>query len=351
MKLIILFAVCFNSVIISQNLVPNPSFEELNDTISGFINSSSEFEKKIKNWVVPNMTTPDVITPDFAEGYTNPPLAHSGSNTIGIQCSRHRIKKNNYWSECIGVKLINPLLPNHTYYVEYWIRRSNCTAPSMDINEYMNKNFGILFTSDSIKTTNPGMILGPPHIKGDSQLYLTNKKWIKISKYFTPHKKYNFLYLGQFREEGDEDPIIFNSYYVIDDVKVIEVADFATLDKNIKLPIGSKIPLNHVHFVSGTTKLSDIKSYNILKELVIYLNSHPNIRIRINGYTDSIGSKEYNQLLSLRRAKTIAEILIKKGINSKRLDWKGFGEENPITNNNTAKGRLKNRRVEFEIIE
>lgn len=350
MRLSILFILYFNSVIFSQNLVPNSSFEEINNTISRFINSASEFKTKIKDWEVPNATTPDVITPEFEEGYLDPPLAHFGSNIIGIQCSRGR-SKDIYWSECIGVKLTETLMPNHTYYVEYWIRRSDCNAPSRNMDELINENFGILFTSDVIKTTKPGMLLGPPHIEGNTQLNITNKEWVKVSKYFTPEKEYNFLYIGQFREEDDNDPIIIDSYYVIDDVSVIEVTDFASLDIATPLPVGSIIPLNHVHFISGTTKLSDNKSRDVLKDLVTYLSSNSSIRIRINGHTDTVGSEKSNQLLSEKRARAISQILIKKGISSSRIEWKGFGEDNPIADNNTKKGRLKNRRVEFEVIK
>jgi len=351
MRLTIFFILYFNSVIFSQNLVPNSSFEEINDTIYGFMDSSSEFNAKIKDWKVPNTATPDVITPEFEEGYLDPPLAHSGLNTIGMKCSRHRWEDGLYWSECIGVKLTDTLMPNHTYYVEYWIRRSDCADSSRDMNEFINENFGILFTSEAIKTSDPNMLLGSPQIRGDTKLYITNKKWVKVSKYFTPLIEYNFLYIGQFREEGDNDPIIIDSYYVIDDVLVTELTDFEVLDKGIVLPVGSIIPLNHVHFISGTTKLSDRKSHGVLKDLANYLKSNLSIRIRINGHTDSVGRKETNQLLSENRAEIVTQILIKKGISSNRIEWKGFGEDNPIADNNTKKGRLKNRRVEFEVIK
>ena len=69
MRLSIILFLCCHAILYSQNLMPNPSFEEINDTISGFTNSSDEFIKIIKSWIAPNPTTPDVITPDFDEGY------------------------------------------------------------------------------------------------------------------------------------------------------------------------------------------------------------------------------------------------------------------------------------------
>lgn len=351
MRQITFFIICFNSALLSQNLVPNPGFEEINDTIHGFMNSDVEFMIKVEDWKVPNTTTPDVITPEFKEGFIQPPSPHSGSNMVGIQCPMHRWKNKSFWSECIGVKLLDSLIPNHTYYVEYWIRRSDCTAPSIDQDEFMNENFGILFTPDAINSTDPDMLPGPPHIKGNPQLIITNKEWVKISNYFTPIQKYSYLYLGQFKTPEQADSNVMLSYYLIDDVSVVELTDFELLDKKLPLPVGSIIPLNHVHFISGTTKLSDHKSHEVLEKLAKYLKSNPSIRIRINGHTDSKGNEKSNQLLSEKRARAINQILVKKGISSDRIEWKGFGEENPIADNNTSKGRSKNRRVEFEIIK
>ncbi len=68
--------------------------------------------------------------------------------------------------------------------------------------------------------------------------------------------------------------------------------------------------------------------------------------IRIMGYTDSIGTTTYNQRLSELRALAVADQLISLGVNSNRLSVNGFGELNPIADNQTPEGRAKNRRVE-----
>ena len=72
--------------------------------------------------------------------------------------------------------------------------------------------------------------------------------------------------------------------------------------------------------------------------------------IIIEGHTDSIGTSEYNQLLSERRAKAIKELLVSKGISASILTAKGVGEEKPIADNTTKEGRAQNRRVEFHVI-
>ncbi len=332
-----------------QNLVPNHSFEEISDTIGGFARSNVEFIDKIKYWISPNTATPDLITPDFDEKFVNPPAPRTGSNIIGIQCSKH-IWEDKYWSECVGIELPKPLVANRTYLVEYYIRRADCLAPSKDKDEFMNDNFGILFTPEPINLNGADLITGNADIRGDASVLITNKEWVRISDYFTPKENSGFLYLGQFRNEGKEEQGIMKGYYVIDDISVMEMTDFGTLDEGVNLPVGSVIPLNDVNFDSGTTRLSDKKSHKVLRKLESYLKSNPAIKIRINGHTDSVGSDESNLSLSENRARTIANILIRNGIERERIEWKGFGENAPISDNDTVEGRLKNRRVEFEVI-
>jgi len=344
MKLTILFILCCHSVAFGQNLVPNSGFEAINDTISKFTEDNLQFNSKIKNWITPNTASPDLIIPGFNEKYIVPPTPHAGSNMVGIQFNRKD------WIEYIGVNLTQALIPNRTYYVEYWIRRSYCISPKMNVDQKMNDNFGILFSSKSINTSNGEMIIADAQVKIDTQQLITYQEWVKVSSYFTPKATYDKLYLGQFQQAG-EAPQVKMGYYVIDDILVEELTDYRALDQNTKLTIGSIIPLNHIHFKTGTTNLKDKQSYASLKELATYLNLNPSINVRINGHTDSNGSQKSNLLLSKRRAKFIAQQLIQHGISKKRIEWKGFGEEFPIADNGDKAGQSKNRRVEFEVME
>jgi outer membrane protein OmpA-like peptidoglycan-associated protein len=86
-----------------------------------------------------------------------------------------------------------------------------------------------------------------------------------------------------------------------------------------------------------------------LDKLVTILNKYPDTDIEIDGHTDSKGTTKYNQALSERRAKAVSDYLISKNITAQRLKSIGFGETSPISSNETADGRAKNRRVEFAI--
>ncbi|RNC67731.1 MAG: outer membrane beta-barrel domain-containing protein [Desulfuromonadales bacterium] len=83
-----------------------------------------------------------------------------------------------------------------------------------------------------------------------------------------------------------------------------------------------------------------------LKKLSDFMKEHPDATAVLEGYTDNVGSDNYNQKLSEQRAEAVKKYLVDKfGISAKRLSAKGFGEKNPVASNDTEEGRYKNRRV------
>jgi outer membrane protein OmpA-like peptidoglycan-associated protein len=117
----------------------------------------------------------------------------------------------------------------------------------------------------------------------------------------------------------------------------------ATVKKTVE-----KIRLPIVHF--------DFDKYNIkkiyipdLEQHVAYLSANPSSPVTVEGHTDSIGTDQYNQKLSERRANAVRKYLIEKGIASSRIQVVGYGEQRPIADNKTDEGRAINRRAEFEV--
>jgi OOP family OmpA-OmpF porin len=86
-----------------------------------------------------------------------------------------------------------------------------------------------------------------------------------------------------------------------------------------------------------------------LDEVAGALLTQPELKVEIQGYTDSIGSVNYNLHLSQRRADAVKAYLIGKGVDASVLKSTGYGKVNPIATNDTAEGRAENRRVAFEI--
>jgi len=79
------------------------------------------------------------------------------------------------------------------------------------------------------------------------------------------------------------------------------------------------------------------------------LKENPGVNVQVAGYTDSVGTDEYNQGLSERRANAVLGYLSTHGVDASRLTAVGFGESNPVADNATADGRSQNRRVELNI--
>ncbi|HCM60888.1 MAG TPA: hypothetical protein DIS74_11075 [Bacteroidales bacterium] len=86
-----------------------------------------------------------------------------------------------------------------------------------------------------------------------------------------------------------------------------------------------------------------------LDKLVTVLNTYPDTNIEVQGHTDSKGSENYNQNLSVQRATSVSDYLVANQIAASRITTKGFGETMPEYDNETEEGRAQNRRVEFLI--
>lgn len=90
-------------------------------------------------------------------------------------------------------------------------------------------------------------------------------------------------------------------------------------------------------------------SYAEMDTLLSYLVTYPGMSISIEGHTDSVNTETYNLDLSERRAKAVYTYLIEHGIEPNRLSYQGYGEQKPVTSNDTPEGRSQNRRVEFTV--
>ncbi len=128
---------------------------------------------------------------------------------------------------------------------------------------------------------------------------------------------------------------------------------YQEITNNISLePIekGTKVVLNNIFFESGRASLKPI-SYVELNKAVDLLKDNHSMVIEIGGHTDNVGSDALNLSLSQKRADAVRQYMILAGIEENRVQSKGYGETQPIADNNTSEGKAKNRRTEFEIVE
>ena len=116
-----------------------------------------------------------------------------------------------------------------------------------------------------------------------------------------------------------------------------------------KLTAGSKIVLNNIFFDFDMATLRP-ESTAELNRLLDLIKTNATMQIEISGHTDDKGSDTYNQKLSENRAKSVVDYLTEKGIKKERLEFKGYGESQPISSNETEEGQQLNRRIEFKIL-
>jgi outer membrane protein OmpA-like peptidoglycan-associated protein len=120
---------------------------------------------------------------------------------------------------------------------------------------------------------------------------------------------------------------------------------FASIHRDAR---GTIVSLADILFDFDKATLRRDVEFNLVKIATI-LNQFGEMKILIEGHTDSIGTEEYNLGLSQRRARAVLEFLISQGVVEARLSSEGYGEARPVADNDTDAGRQKNRRVDLVI--
>jgi outer membrane protein OmpA-like peptidoglycan-associated protein/opacity protein-like surface antigen len=110
--------------------------------------------------------------------------------------------------------------------------------------------------------------------------------------------------------------------------------------------VGAKIVLEGIVFETGSAVISE-ESAEVLEKAYQTLKAYPEMEVEIQGYTDNVGRKSYNLKLSQKRADSVRDWLVNKGIDGSKITAKGYGPANPIATNDTKEGRAQNRRIEF----
>jgi outer membrane protein OmpA-like peptidoglycan-associated protein len=220
---------------------------------------------------------------------------------------------------------------------------ADTTAPPLAFKPELSITLlkGVVSDADDNKPLFASMMIVDNEANDTISVMNSNKVSGKYLITLTPGKNYGIIasapgYL--FCSENVDIPKTQKAYQeIIKDIKLVP------------LKVGSKIILKNIFFDFDKSTLRPISKAE-LNRLVKILNDNPNMRIRIGGHTDNYGSDEYNQKLSENRAGSVVQYLIEAGIDKKRLEYKGYGESEPIDTNETPQGRQNNRRTEFEIL-
>lgn len=362
----------------AQNLVFNPSFEELKPraiiVACEFMQYSQYFDEKARFWTTSRDMTPDLLK--AAENCPWLPQAHTGEQCLGIinYLPANDIGERDDYRETVRGRLKQPLKPGERYRVECWVREEDAIIREHLAKVYVAStpvvptkagNLGFYFYARyPLDTQTPQVNFTEPIV--------TNGGWIKLSAEFVPDEPFEYFIMGNFfphrltatnltadqnrdvelkngKIPSGIDKIKRAAYLCIEDVSVEPVAAPSSLTR--ALLVERKFTFSAaVLFDTGKSDLR-AEAGPELDSLVRFLQIHAEIRLGISGHTDDVGSDEYNLDLSERRAKAVQQYLIEHGIAETRIRFKGFGESKPIASNLTEAGKQTNRRVECVVLK
>ena len=363
-----------------NNLIINPCFDfYYYKPVPVIYHGNDAIEAWVPFWTTPGNYTPDYISNNrFIDVLDYNSLFDSKLpekfNYIGIAL----FKDDDDYSEYIQGKLTRPLIKGRKYCFKISINSTKFT-------KYLVNRLACNFSAAPIQVNNENEDTFSPQVSF-SYLPTESKSFVTLCKQFSADGGEMYLTIGRFIKKEDLSVTVkdsfpdsrFNldksSYYLIEGAELDEIDDSSGCNCGTiidKLPVhppdsdsarlnrlkyfnplqeGMSVVLNNIRF--------DFDSYILLESSEAELNtfyqfltSNPDLRFRIDGHTDNIGTEEYNNNLSLKRAKSVYDWLVNKGIQASRMQYKGFGKSQPLIDSNDEKARSVNRRVEVKRME
>lgn len=318
-----------------------------------------------------NETPPDIQPGSF--NVSRP--AKNGNTYLGM------VVRDNDTGEGVSQKLLSPLKKGYCYHFTIWLCRSE------------------LYLSQSPTTKKPANYITPVRLalyggtesSFTSQLLsiteeITNSEWKEYVFEIKPKEDFDYLTITSQHKK----PLLFpyNGNVLVDyasdltgfkcedkttsaqkkitkqEQKIgdnsntssasrsMQHAEFnaaATTFDRKKIKVGQTIRIEKLFFDADSTNIRK-SSLPVLDELLQFMQSNSDIVIEVGGHSNDIPSEEFCDRLSTARAKSVADYLISKGIQSNRVKYKGYGKRNPLFPNLTSENRKRNQRVEIKIL-
>ncbi len=362
--LFVLFLFFKAGTISCQNLVVNGSFEEK----QGCPVDYNQIQLiHIASWKQLGNGTPDYFNAcSQAVGVPNnvfgSELASTGEAYAGLVTFTNG-KKN--YREYLCSKLSRALLAGELICVEVNIS-------SADLCSYYSDGFGVLLSESEPRQIGQECIDVPATIE-NPRLFLMDQVdgWVKMGNIYKAKGGEKFITLGNFKKDAQTNVLHRTapgrsmgeySYLYIDDVVVKpvkskaecscenEILQSLVVDPPLQLSQYDEIRLDDILFDFDKSFLID-SAKKELDEVYTLLKRNRTMYLEVQGHTDNKGQDGYNVELSKKRAASVVNYLMKKGIESTRLQVKYFGSTKPVEPNESEKGRAKNRRVEFRVLQ
>jgi OmpA-OmpF porin, OOP family len=362
-----------------DNLVLNPGFDYFfYKPVSVVSDGHAKFEDWVPFWTAPGNYTPDYLSNlrsiDVLSSYYlfDFPLPEKYTYAgLGLY------KDSVNYSEYLEGKLKEPLSSGKKYCLKITVALSSYSGFSADRLSFNFSREKIYVDESNEDSFQPQVTLPAKQVNSN--------QFITLCKWFVAQGGEQYLTTGRFctrdmlkvKQRLNMKPTQFgiekSAYYLIDSIEVHEITDTLecicnnsdinkeTLDLTHqyenklvetdlgKLKSGNQVILKDLNFEFDSYRLA-YGADSVLKVLLSYLNTEPGINIQISGYTDDIGTEEYNQVLSVNRAKSVYNWLVSNGIDPCRLKYTGFGKSQPLYSGSDNTLRALNRRVAVKII-
>lgn len=299
-----------------------------------------------------------IFSPLDKEGGTQPPYSGNGYIGIGIPIN----KKLKPGFQILLTELKIPLQKDSTYIITAFVSLADKAKKCINFIPFA---FYSDLNVDELKNNRFERI----KLFSRKEFIDDTKNWVETTCEYTANGTEKFFVIGDASDSIRMDPslrikkmpFLFSIYYIssknftyyfVDNLsilkkrQVVQATKTASIDSLVST--ADRIILNDVLFKKNTIEFNADSCYQ-LDSIVAILKKRSNYFIRCYGYTDNEGSLSYNMTLSEKRAAFVSNYLKCKGIAPERIEYKGFGESNPIYPNNTKENKRKNRRVEIFI--
>lgn len=364
------------------NLILNPGFEDFKPGKAApncaYGTGQLAFTNATKDWTTFPDSTPDLIVWNDSCHFPQP---HAGGRAVGLITYLPGIDwgRGMDFHEFIQGKFSKPLTKGKEYTFAFYIQLGKA-AGERHIR-HLNKgnhneqviplaagSLGVWFTDYEEKLMTLDVAF--PQLVWYDPIETKPGEWLLLSKTFKAERPFTHFTIGNFTTDNNTATNLPNTaeidefnaqhpkwqekkrrvgYYLLDDFWLGEGPPPApTLSIVEDLKKNNAYTFKNVNFESGKSDLLP-SSIPELDALVSYLMANKNTKVEIGGHTDHVGDEEANRQLSEKRAEAVANYLDSKGIDKQGLKAVGYGETKPVAPNETAEGRLKNRRVECRI--
>ncbi len=338
-KYILLFYFLNFRVLMAQNLIPNPGFEE--KEIKSYDKTGGYFRAKDWEWIQPRgeyapwmgMHVDSTMTPSI-EKRLNHNKIYNFTPIYPYQGSCYFRSIGCKFKNVIQAKLTKPLSKGVVYYFEMYYRIGAEKVDKYIADPFLinHADFGAFFTNKnffnivSMADLYHDKIKIKPLIPVKSNDSTPLIQWTKFTAYFIPQVDYNYILLGNFTALGQHNPKVWQGIaeFYIDN---LILTPYENIFLNELQNMNKPLVLQGIYFTNDQSTLTN-QSFYTLNILYNYMKCNPNTEIEIDCY---MIKKNDNNLLSKQRAGEVAKYLINRGISPQRLHNVGY--QDSIANN------------------